>query len=549
MKRLTAAFLSLIMLFSLTSACATAQKLPGELYDDVPDDHWGIVEITHAYETGMMQGVADRQFGLGQSLDRASFFTMLCRMFGWELVAPESPTFIDCDPAAWYYSAVETAYQNDAISYSVSVRPEDYISRMEMAEALVRALDYDQLAATVASYGNPFSDVGSNGYATIAYDIGMVRGVSSGGRLQMNPNSSATREEAAAMLMRVYDRYVAPMDWLHGFYALSSSNQISLTADMDAVSFGWSRLAADEEGNPYLLQERKDGNEWIVPAGADWAKSTLDGYQTTYNLNVFASVWSGSVMTDMLQSTAKMQQAVVAIATASEGYAGITIDFEGVNEAQRDSFSLFMQLLREKLPEGKTLYVCVMPTNYFAGYDFRALGQSCDKVIMMAHDYVPTSIPASYIGTPRTEYPEAPIGQIYYALQALTHPETGVEDLSKCALAISFAATAFPVDEEGKLTGTELLNPDMDIMAKRLTENTASIGWSDTYRSPHITYQTEEGDWYKVWYEDARSVEEKIILARMFGVNGISLWRVGQIPNDKTEGIYYDAWQTILNQQ
>ena len=38
---------------------------------------------------------------------------------------------------------------------------------------------------------------------------------------------------------------------------------------------------------------------------------------------------------------------------------------------------------------------------------------------------------------------------------------------------------------------------------------------------------------------------DKIQLARMFGITGVSLWRVGNIPN--TAG--YDVWSAVLSQR
>ena len=55
---------------------------------------------------------------------------------------------------------------------------------------------------------------------------------------------------------------------------------------------------------------------------------------------------------------------------------------------------------------------------------------------------------------------------------------------------------------------------------------------------------------YQLWYEDARSVTDKIELARMFGVNGVSLWRVGNIPSYAEDAaLYYDVWPAILAQR
>ena len=555
MKRLVSLLCAGALLLALSVACATP-TVPGELYDDVPDSHWAIGEITLAHTSGMMTGVAERQFGAGQDLTRGSFATMLCRMFGWETVSPATPSYIDCAGWQWYYTAIETALANGAMLPAINARPEDPITRMEMAEMLVRALGYGAMAEAVAGLGTPFADVSRNGFATIAYDIGMVQGVEQGGGRYMLPNAAATREEACAMFMRVYERYNGKLDWLHGFYALSSYHQIGLTAEMDAISLGWARMSIGEDGAPYLLQERREGNEWIVPADAATALNYFAAHELPYNLNIYASVWDrvtvgeeeqSSALAEILKDDASRKTAVEAIAAAAAGYAGITIDFEGANgDIARDRLTAFMRSLRAALPAEKTLYICVMPDNYFSGYDFRALGEVCDKVIMMAHDYVPSSVPEAYLGTPRTDYPEAPAGQVHRALRAITHPETGVADKNKIALAISIASTAIPVDEDGNLAATRFYTPNVEIMTKRLKENPEATVWSELYLSPSLMYQNEEGNWFRAWYEDERSVEAKILLARMFGVNGVSFWRIGQIPVEPDEALYYNVWKSTL---
>ena len=175
----------------------------------------------------------------GRELTRVEFVTVLCRMFSWDTVTPESPSFSDCPASHWAYSYVETALAHGVMDAGGAFRPEDYISREEMAVMLVRALGYNELAGQLTDLSLPFDDVTENqGYIAIAYDIGMITGVEgAGGQLKFLPYDSATREEAAAMLVRVYERYTSRVDWLHGFYAFSSYSQIDLTASMDTNDF------------------------------------------------------------------------------------------------------------------------------------------------------------------------------------------------------------------------------------------------------------------------------------------------------------------------
>ena len=71
------------------------------------------------------------------------------------------------------------------------------------------------------------------------------------------------------------------------------------------------------------------------------------------------------------------------------------------------------------------------------------------------------------------------------------------------------------------------------------------MGYSAVYRNPYITYTTEEGKDIFLWYEDERSVNDKIELAKLFGIKGVSFWRLGTIPNYPDEGIYYDIMDSI----
>lgn len=72
---------------------------------------------------------------------------------------------------------------------------------------LIRGLGYTSLAGAASTYSSPFTDVTTNkGFISLAYDLGVIGGV---GPDRFDPAGTATREQAAAALVRVYDRLYA----------------------------------------------------------------------------------------------------------------------------------------------------------------------------------------------------------------------------------------------------------------------------------------------------------------------------------------------------
>lgn len=537
-QRVTAVLLAAVLTLSLSTSALAYSDTGG---------HWADSVIQKATQYGLMIGYEDGRFGVNHNLNRASFLTVLCQMFDWKPQQSTTPSFLDCPSGHWAYGYVEAALAHGVMDAGGSIRPDDPISREEMAVMLVRALGYRTLAESLGSSTTPFSDVSRNqGYITLAYRIGMVNGIPDGNQLLFKPTLSATRAEAATMLVQIYERYTDRVDWLHGFYAISSYSQINLTKEMNAVSVGWARMEYDNTSGATLNTTKTNGNGWAIPQDPAPATNYFKQNGTPYNLCVFGSA---SDSTDPATSTvgkvtataASRAQAIAALTAAVKDYSGITIDFEGLKAPLKANFTAFMRELKTAMPAGKSLYVCVQPGPWFTGFDFKALGQVCDKVILMAHDYRWSSIPESYVGTTRTDCPVTPFSKIYAALCEITDSATGVEDKSKIALALSMDTTGFKLDANGLLLDTKFYRPTLETLAKRLAQSDTTVTYSEQYRNPYAIYTGDDGARYKVWYENGQSVSDKIQLAKLFGVTGVSIWRLGNIPAYDS----YNLWTSI----
>ena len=522
-------------------------------YSDVPRDHWAYSEIQKAGEIGFMSGMGDGTFGLGQNVTRAQFVSMLVRMFGWS--ASEGTGFSDVAPGDWYYSDVLTASDMGVLDTTETYfRPNDNITREEMAVMIIKALGYGELAEEIANDGVPFSDVTENkGYISLAYEFGIISG--RGGSI-FDPNGTALREDAAAMMVRCYDKYNSYVDFVHGFYAFSSYSQKDMASKMDTVSFGWSRMEYSDEDGVVVNTTTQNDNEWNVPEGYTDIVEYLKDNNVETNLNVYMSASESDDAETILSSAENRTAAVNAIIEeltvdykqlGYNPYSGVTIDFENLRGSEmRQNFTAFLTELNEELDSiGKSLYVAVQPPMrsgaYFDGYDFKAIGDVCDKIIVMAYDYYAKTITSDVMESGFTTTPVTPFDEVYYALKVITDENTGVADKSKVVLGLSMSNVGWTV-VDGVIVNSTGKTYTYEEIADMIN-NGAEVKYSDKYKNPYIVYDDGE-EKQIIWYEDETSVKDKIKLAEMFGIDGISVWRIGLIPE---EGGNLDIWSGITS--
>ena len=511
-------------------------------YSDVPSDHWAVEVINQAADAGIMQGRDNGEFGLGDTIKRCEFAAMLVRMMKWDKSIAQSSSFDDINSSDWFFADVNTLAERNVYSES-SFRPNDNITRREMAVMLVKALGYDELANGESN--SVFSDVSTDsGYIAVAYNLGIINGKS---ETVFDPEGSALREEGAAMMMRLYNKYYSDIDELHGFYAISSWGQKELAAQMDTVSFGWSRLQYTDDGNVLLNQTTQDGNDWYIP----------DGYQDAMDYVMYggATINLAVTMTDtedckaILLNAENRAEAVNQLVIASANFNGVTVDFEGMKGNElKEGFNQFIIELKSALGN-KKLYVAVHPVlknsaEYFDAYDYKTLGEYADKIILMAHDYASYTLPDNLLNTTFIATPVTPFDEVYTALKAITNSQTGVQDKNKIIFAVSTANTSAWNTTDKKITDGKSIHPAMDTVEKRLAQPDTEITYSEKYKNPYAFYTTEDGQQILLWYEDSRSIKDKIKLSKMFGVNSLSVWRIGAIPNGTAEQ-YMNVWDVI----
>lgn len=555
--RLLALTLCLSFVFPLCPAIQAA----AQPFSDVPENSFAYEDILFLREQGITQGIGNNEYGTYLTFKRCDFVLMLGRLMGWDL--SQAPKASDVPQDHYAASAVAAAEDHGLIENtgSYSFRPDDAITREEMAVMLVRALGISSQAESslaALSLNNPFLDLSPTQNpdtfygVRIAYDLGIIQGQTAETPTTFDPKGTATREQTAAMMMRFYRVSQTDLSELHGFYAISSYSQKDKISSLTSMTTGWSRMEYGETG-PWLNTTSAGNNDWAVPAGSQEIVDLAKDSQVSLLLGVYldlSQTYEGSTQASLILSEENREAAVEAILDflrENPSYQGVTIDFEGfVSESYKAPFTAFLTLLRQELNEtGSYLLYCALPPmENYRGYDWRAIGDIVDKVILMAHDYDPNTLP-DYLQTDIPQTPLAPFNKVYQALLQITDEQTGVQDKSKVLLAISFGTTRWEYTDT--TFSATAKTSSYEAIRNRLQSGSSEYYFDESSQSPYLYYYDDsDGTYNVVWYENADSVQMKCTLARAFGIGGISLWRLGLVPDE--DGLHLNVWDTIRNE-
>ena len=485
MKKRLQGILACALLCALLAAALPAPASAAD-FADVPATHWAAEAIDRAAELGIIRGQSASRFGLGQPMTRGAFVTVLCRLFGWEMITPEQGSYTDNqDKDASYYSAVETARAHGAITDQTDTfRPRDAITREELAVMLVRAMGYGTIAGLAQDLPIPFQDVTTNvGYVAMAYELGLIKGTSGS---KFSPDSPATREQATVMLMRLYDGYHTAAPERIGI--ADAAEELTDLTGYEAVAVNGGRLI-------HAGGTRLTGQPEAEAADALREAAEAAGAAPLLYLTATSSVLRGDP-----EDTARL----LAQAVEDGGYQGLFLDVEKLQSGQKKEYTELAAAVRQALGD-KTLYLMaeapVWQGTAYDGYDYGALAELADRLVIRVAPYERET----------AEFPVAPmepLEEVYYALAELREQVDG----SKLSLLLTTTGSAWNGSRStGEISAAE-------IKALLDTPKTQSY-YADRYACAYLTAE----DGAAVWYLDGRAARERVRMAAFFGVDQVCL--------------------------
>lgn len=202
---------------------------------------------------------------------------------------------------------------------------------------------------------------------------------------------------------------------------------------------------------------------------------------------------------------------------------GVNVDFENMNESDKDVYSRFLIELAPRLKKiGKTLSVDVTAPDgsetWSLCFDRNTIANVADYIVFMAYDQYGTN--SNKAGTTAG----------YNWVEANVKKFLGQEDVDpeKIILGIPLYMRLWEEEEDGTAK-PEVVN--MKDMFDVLPENQVAT-WDEELKQYYVEYE-EDGKTYKMWVENEKSVGEKINLANQYNLAGIAFWEKDRETNDE----------------
>ena len=175
-------------------------------FDDVTGAHWAAEMIEELCLKGYINGYPDGTFKPDNNITRAEMTKILVKVQGLEEADPDMPQFKDVNPSDWYYGYIEAAARAGLVKgYETGeFRPNQKITREEIAALICRAMGKESEAASLANVRTEFTDdqdiaAWARGYVVIEFREGIVNGYPD---QSFGPKKNATRAEVCAMVFR-----------------------------------------------------------------------------------------------------------------------------------------------------------------------------------------------------------------------------------------------------------------------------------------------------------------------------------------------------------
>lgn len=296
------------------------------------------------------------------------------------------------------------------------------------------------------------------------------------------------------------------------------------------INMVWHQITSQDANYnlPYDIANMKGVNTisptWFSIATNEGDISSLanEAYVSTAhqnNLEVWALVdnFSENISTTQVLSTTssreKLSNQLIA-AAIQYGLDGINVDFEAIPEEAADGYIQFIRELSVKCRKnGFVLSVDVpVPMPYTAHYNRKEQGIVADYVIIMGYDEHHTA--SEKTGS---------VASLPFVKNGIVQTLEEVP-AEKIISGLPFYTRLWKTDTTGKISSEAYgMNGADDIVAN----SGVNANWSTDTSQDYAEFSDADGNFYQIWLENEKSLEEKAKLTKEYNLGGIAAWKLG----------------------
>lgn len=205
----------------------------------------------------------------------------------------------------------------------------------------------------------------------------------------------------------------------------------------------------------------------------------------------------------------------------SKGYAGLNIDFERISPDNGENYNSFLRRVMAAFrPQNIPVSVALAPKTsastageWHGAHDYAAVGNIVDFVILMTYEW-------GWSGGP--PYAVSPIGPVEDVIKYTV----SVMPAGKIMMSLPLYGYDWTLPYVAGGRWARRVSPQDAVMLA--AREGAQIQYNTQTQAPFFNYYDDQGRQHVVWFEDARSVREKLLLINKYGLRGVSYWLLGE---------------------
>jgi spore germination protein len=228
--------------------------------------------------------------------------------------------------------------------------------------------------------------------------------------------------------------------------------------------------------------------------------------------------FSSDIAHSILTSDSVQQALIENVLTTmkQKNYYGLNIDFEYIFPDDKDNYNNFIKKITDQLhSQGYVVFTAVAPKTsasqsglLYEAHDYHFHGSTVDRVIIMTYEW-------GYLAGP----PQA-VAPLNLVKKVLDYAVTEIPP-SKILMGIPNYGYDWVLPYVPGTLATTFSNIDA---VNRAYQNSADIHYDETAQSPYYNYYDSQKRQHIVWFEDARSIQQKLLLVSKYKLAGVSYW-------------------------